>query len=166
MGYILLLPLLSFQLDVQPCYLLPPINSNYLPCQIRSHTHALTHRRQRSSGHTQSGQTGVRKRKKSEILPLSLIYSRPTQDKLHSGVIRADLAWFTRYGRDRISMIRAKEILRSIFLDGMKINKTLFLINTGAVGLALRMLMRRSAAATHRSAPPPLPRCYRERRLC
>lgn len=54
-------------------------------------------------------------------------------------------------------MIRAKEILRSIFLDGMKINKTLFLINTGAVGLALRMVMRRSAAATHRSAPPPPP---------
>lgn len=38
-GYILLLLLLSVWLDVQPCYLLPPINSNYLPRQIRSHTH-------------------------------------------------------------------------------------------------------------------------------
>lgn len=97
-GYILLPPpptLLSVQLDVQPCYLLPPINSNYLPCQIRSHTHALTHKRQHAGGRAQSGQTGEKKRastKKSKILPLSLIYSQPSQDKLHSGVIKVDLA--------------------------------------------------------------------------
>lgn len=52
-------------------------------------------------------------------------------------------------------MIRAKQILRSIFFDGLKINKTLLLINMGTVGSERRMLMRRSAAAAHRSAPPP-----------
>lgn len=139
--------------------------------QLSSLSDKITHTSVSTAVVAQSGQAGGREKerkqaskKKSEILPLKLIYSKSTQDKPHSGVIKADLAWFTRYRRDRISVIRAKQILRSIFFDGLKINKTLLLINMGTVGSERRMLMRRSAAAAHRSAPPP--HCYWDRRLC
>lgn len=131
-----------------------------------THTHAHTQASARRWSHKVGRRARERKqaRKKSEILPLNLIYSQSSQDKLHSGVIKADLAWFTRHGRDTISVIRAKQILRSIFFDGLKINKTLLLINTGTVGSERWMLMRCSAAAAHRSGAPP--HCYRDRRLC
>lgn len=89
-GHILLLLLLSVSLDVQPCYLLPPINSNYLPRQIRSHMHMHPHGSVATHTRCRRQQNFCNSNK--IILPLNLISTTSTVDKLHSSVIKADLA--------------------------------------------------------------------------
>lgn len=86
--------LLSAAERLQPCYLLPPINSNHLLHQI---THTHTHR---------TG--GNKKCVSTKIIPsLNVISSAWAADKLHSSVIKADLEWFTCCGQDKINMIRS-----------------------------------------------------------
>lgn len=69
-----------------------------------THTHTYAH----VSGaiHTQSTRQQEFFVSNKIILSLNLISTTSTVDKLHSCVIKADLAWFTRYGQDKINMIR------------------------------------------------------------
>lgn len=79
--------LLSAPLYVRPRYLLPPINSNYLFRQIRSHTERV----HMSAWQHKSGTRGSKNSDTTNIiLSLNLISVSPV-DKLHSSIIKADL---------------------------------------------------------------------------
>ena len=69
-----------------------------------THTHSRPHVSR--AIHTQSRRQQEFSVSNKIIPSLNLISTTSTVDKLHSSVIKADLAWFTRYGQDKINMIR------------------------------------------------------------